>query len=54
MKKIAIVMGSDSDLPVAEKAAQTLKEAQHMGLGSAHVAAGNEMDDFHAIAPFAF
>ena len=28
MKKIAIVMGSDSDLPVAEKAAQTLKELE--------------------------
>lgn len=26
MKKIAIVMGSDSDLPVVEKAAETLKE----------------------------
>lgn len=26
MKKIGIVMGSDSDLPVAEKAAETLKE----------------------------
>jgi len=25
MKKIAIIMGSDSDLPVAEKAAETLK-----------------------------
>ena len=26
MKKIAIIMGSDSDLPVVEKAAQTLRE----------------------------
>lgn len=26
MKKVAIVMGSDSDLPIAEKAAQQLKE----------------------------
>ena len=26
MKKIAIIMGSDSDLPVVEKAAQTLSE----------------------------
>ena len=26
MKKIAIIMGSDSDLPVAEKAAETLKK----------------------------
>ena len=26
MKKVAIIMGSDSDLPVAEKAAQTLEQ----------------------------
>ena len=26
MKKVAIIMGSDSDLPVVEKAAETLKE----------------------------
>ena len=26
MKKVAIIMGSDSDLPVVEKAADTLKE----------------------------
>lgn len=26
MKKIAIIMGSDSDLPIAEKAAETLKK----------------------------
>lgn len=26
MKKVAIIMGSDSDLPIAEKAAQQLKE----------------------------
>ena len=26
MKKIGIVMGSDSDLPIAEKAIDTLKE----------------------------
>ena len=26
MKKVAVIMGSDSDLPIAEKAADTLKE----------------------------
>ena len=26
MKKIAVIMGSDSDLPVVEKAVKTLKE----------------------------
>ena len=26
MKKVAIIMGSDSDLPVVSKAADTLKE----------------------------
>lgn len=26
MKKVAIIMGSDSDLPIAEKAAAQLKE----------------------------
>ena len=26
MKKVAIIMGSDSDMPIAEKAVNTLKE----------------------------
>ncbi len=39
MKKVAIIMGSDSDLPVVEKAAETLKRYQipfEMHIFSAH------------------
>ncbi|MCD8088903.1 MAG: 5-(carboxyamino)imidazole ribonucleotide mutase [Oscillospiraceae bacterium] len=39
MKKVAIIMGSDSDLPVAEKAADTLRRYQvpfEMHIFSAH------------------
>ena len=29
MKKVAVIMGSDSDLPVVEKAIDTLREFKH-------------------------
>ena len=64
MKKIAIVMGSDSDLPVAEKAAQTLNELEvpfEVHVYSAHrtpdeaaeFAASAREKDFGAIIAFA-
>ena len=32
---------------------QTFQQAQDMGLGAAHIAAGDEMHDFHNEAPYA-
>lgn len=47
MKKVGIVMGSDSDLPVAEKAAEVLKEFSvpyEMHIYSAHRTPGEARD----------
>ena len=41
----------EADQPHGLGAAQPLEQAQHMGLGSAHIAAGNEVHDLHGIAP---